>query len=105
MAAAKHTNDAKPARRRVPQLTLAQLKASMAKTKPGFDAYEQARLTIKKGGLSKKAEAALRATMEQHRPAFTEYWRGFNDPRMRAQREKARAAKAAAARAKASRAA
>ena len=80
-----------------PAMTVAQLQATMAETKPGFDAYERARLALKKGGHTAAAEKKLEAAMEKRRAEFTVYWRCFNDPKMRAQRDRARAAKPAAA--------
>ena len=78
-------------------LTAAQLKASMAENKPAFDAYEQARLAQGKPGCSKAEHKRLQAIRDANHAGFTVYWRGFNDPRMRAARDKARAAKGAAA--------
>src|SRR4051794_4965690 len=92
---AKKQTTTKQAKR--PATTAAQLQATMTETREGFQAYERARLALKKDGLSQAAQKRLRATMEQNRPAFSAYWRAFNDPAMRAQRDKARAAKAAKA--------
>ncbi len=75
--------------------TAAQLHALLAEHRQAFTAYEQARLAITKG-VSKTAERKLRTTMEANRPGFTIYWRTFNSPALRAERDRARAAKAAA---------
>lgn len=98
MASSTHTPQAAPVKRtRVPQLTLPQLKKSLADNKPAFDAYETARLAQNKDGVTAKETKRLQAIRDKNHSGFTVYWRGFNDPRMVAARAEARAKKAAAA--------
>lgn len=97
MARSTHTQATPVKRTRVPQLTLPQLKKSMADNKPAFDAYETARLAQKKPGTSAAQVKKLQAIRDKNHAGFTIYWRGFNDPRMVQARAEARAAKQAAA--------
>jgi hypothetical protein len=97
MASSTHTPSSTPRKTRVPQLTAAQLKASLTQNLPAFTAYETARLALKKDGVTAKVQKQLRAQMDANHAGFTVYWRGFNDPRQVAARAAARAKKQAAA--------
>lgn len=89
---------AAPRQPKHPQLTIAQAEAEMAKTKPAFDAYEQARIAIRDTeGLSAADRTKHERTMEDNRQGFSTYWRLYNDERIAAKRRKAREDKKAKA--------
>jgi len=81
------TKKASTPKAKKPQLTLAQVEAEMADTKDAFDAYYVAYY----------AEPRDEAGMAANKAGKSTYWRHYNDPRVKAKRDKARDAKKAKA--------